>query len=303
MLDTRQVRKEMLLVNSFSNASLALLQQNALSSCTNRETTHKLYGRSGLFYNSRDDMIYGTNLITAFNKIVGIRANPNKSAYVAINCTRNKPIEVDGVPISHANPKTRHRLLGAYFSSAHGTRESLRHAKNIIEKLTTELKLKKIGPTRLRYIINTVIVPSAGYQLSFCPIMPPSLRGLATIIATAIENSLRLPKDFPSSIIFSRHAFGATEPKAAFLQKSFCNLMVSLQPSSRSQLCAKAFVSHLSWELCDLNNSLTNPVQLGTFGDCHPLAAVSSLMSQYKLSIGHPSLAKVSRLSKLLQQS
>jgi Reverse transcriptase (RNA-dependent DNA polymerase) len=55
------------------------------------------------FYNSREDMIYGTNLITAFNKIVGIRADPNKSAYVAINCTRNEQIEVEGVQSATLN--------------------------------------------------------------------------------------------------------------------------------------------------------------------------------------------------------
>jgi hypothetical protein len=67
------------------------------------------------------------------------------------------------VLISYANLKTGHRLLDAYFSNAYGTIELLRHAKDIIEKLMTELKPKKIGPARLIYIVNTVIVPLAAY--------------------------------------------------------------------------------------------------------------------------------------------
>jgi Reverse transcriptase (RNA-dependent DNA polymerase) len=168
-----------------------------------------------IFYNNRDNMIYGTKLLTSFNKTVGIRANPSKSAYIAINCPNKEPIDIDGVPINYANPKTKHRLLGAFLCSAHGTRELVRHAKGIIKNLTSQLRQKLIGPARLQCIINSVIVPSAAYQLFFCLVRPSSLRGLSSIIASTIKNTLRQPKDFPLSILFNRNAFGAKEPEAA----------------------------------------------------------------------------------------
>jgi Reverse transcriptase (RNA-dependent DNA polymerase) len=37
-----------------------------------------------IFFNNREDVIRGTELITSFNSIAGIRANPNKSAFIAI---------------------------------------------------------------------------------------------------------------------------------------------------------------------------------------------------------------------------
>jgi hypothetical protein len=121
--------------------------------------------------------------VTSFNRLVGIRANLKKSVYVSINSTDKTPLPISDTTIPHASPRSRQRLLGAFFSQSLGTRESARYAKEKIKDLCHSLKGKTISPIRLKYLLNCVVIPSAGYQFSFCPSTVSSLRRMSTIIS------------------------------------------------------------------------------------------------------------------------
>jgi hypothetical protein len=68
--------------------------------------------------------------------------------------------------------------------------------------------------------------------------------------------------------------------------------LVASQSGSTSEEHAKTYIRQLSWELCDPNNALTNPTQLGTIGFKHQLANTSSLMAAYGLSFGDPQITQ-----------
>jgi hypothetical protein len=50
-----------------------------------------------------------------------------------------------------------------------------------------------------------------------------------------IKSTIRLYKDFPLCFLFYPDAFGATEVKTAYLQKSLGHLLFASQPGSTSE--------------------------------------------------------------------
>jgi hypothetical protein len=123
---------------------------------------------------------------------------------------------------------------------------------------------------------------------------------MSSTIESIIKKHLRLPNDFPLSMIFYKDAIGATEIKIIFLQKSVGDILVSLKPGATSMKYAQAFLRQLSWELCDTNSPMANPIQLGKFRHHHPLANSSNLMLQYALSLVHSIEPITSRFTALL---
>jgi hypothetical protein len=96
-----------------------------------------------IFFHNQEDIICGTHLIGSFNSIVGIRANIKKSAYIAINSYGNEPIPIGNSSITHATPRTKHRLLGGFLSQTLGTRESLCYAKTEVKAFVIFLRINR----------------------------------------------------------------------------------------------------------------------------------------------------------------
>jgi hypothetical protein len=199
-----------------------------------------------LFFNSREDMERGLTLLQEFNKIAGIRANPTKSVYCPINCSNPLAVIVNNKAISPANKRTKQRLLGSFFSPAHGIRNSLHHAAAVLKKNLSILNSKMIGPQRLRYLIQSVICPAPAYQFSIAPYSLPLLKRLSSTVSSAVKKPLHLPKDFLASFIFSDWAFGAEEMESVFLAKSLGDFYIPLQKGSRNNKIANAFLAQLN---------------------------------------------------------
>jgi Reverse transcriptase (RNA-dependent DNA polymerase) len=232
-----------------------------------------------LFFNTRPDLISGLEMLSSYNNLVRICANPAKSVYCAFNSTNNEPITLGNQTIAPANDRQRQRLLGVYFNPSNGIKESSRHATESLCSLIKKIASKSIGPARLRYLINSVINPAIAYQFSTAPAYHPLLKRLSTHISSTTKKKLRLPKDFPTAFIFSKFAFDATGAEKTYLRKSVSDLLVALQPTSRNRKLATAFVAQLSYELCDANNSLANPIPLENCCLHHPFSHASNLLS------------------------
>jgi hypothetical protein len=91
-----------------------------------------------------------------------------------------------------------------------------------------------------------------------------------------VKKHLHLPKDFPTSFIFSDCTFGAEEMESVFLAKSLGDFYVALQKGSRNNKIANAFLTELNFQMCDQNNALDNPIQTNGYGFHHPLLQTSN---------------------------
>jgi hypothetical protein len=170
-----------------------------------------------LFFNSREDMERGLTLLQEFKKIAGFCAKPTKSVYCPINCPNPLAVIVNNIAISPANKRTKQRLLGIFFSPALRIRNSSHHAASVLKKSLSILNSKMIGPQHLQYLIQSVICPSLAYQFSMAPCSPPLLKQLSSAGSSEVKKHLHLPKNFPTSFIFSDWAFGAEEMESLFL--------------------------------------------------------------------------------------
>jgi hypothetical protein len=150
---------------------------------------------------------------------------------------------INNIAISPANKRKKQRLLGSFFSPALGIRNSSHHAAAVRKQSLLILNSKMIGPQHLQYLIQSVICPALAYQFSIAPCSLPLLKRLSSAVSSAVKKHLHLPKDFPTSFIFSDCAFGAEEMESVFLAKSLGDFYVALQKGSRNNKIAKAFLA------------------------------------------------------------
>jgi hypothetical protein len=174
--------------------------------------------------------------------------------------------------IAPANDRQRQRLLGVYFNPSNGIKESSRHSTESLRSLINKIASKSIGPARLQYLINSVINPAIAYQFSTAPASLQLLKRLSPLISSTTKKKLRL-------------------------QRTSLPLLYS--PNRK---LATAFVAQLSYELCDANNSLANPIPLDNCCLHHPFSHAKNLLSHYKMSLFGSTQPLTPRASSLLIQ-
>jgi hypothetical protein len=241
-----------------------------------------------MFFNTSEQTRHAMNLLTEFNTIAKIRANPTKSEYVTFNDKAKLPTRVNDQLIYPDDKNKNIRLLRSFFGSRKLLKNSTEHAIRTLKKECKTLSTKNIGINKLKYLINGVIIPSALYQFSTCPAIYLTLSKMNTITSMVLKYSLRLSKDFPRSLNLSPTGIGITDMEEAYLFKSLGDLLVASQPNLQNYTIAKNFKKQLGFHLNTNSNILKNPIWLNNRLLRHSFAYTQSLISQYKLSIGEP---------------
>jgi hypothetical protein len=116
-----------------------------------------------MFFNTSKQAQLAINLLTEFNAIAKIRANPTKSEYISFNDKAKLPIKVNNQLVYPVDKIKNIHLLGGFFESRKLQKNSTKHAIKTLKKECKTLLTKNIGIKRLKYLINGVIIPSASY--------------------------------------------------------------------------------------------------------------------------------------------
>lgn len=211
-----------------------------------------------LFSETHQDMQLGLNIITSFNLISHINSNVSKSNMIILHDKRRQFNFLDGT-ISCIPKNTSLRSLGVYIASNGSLTPCLHHAQTLLHTTQSVLARKRFSPTRIRYLLHTVIYPALYYLLQHSIPASSTLNDYDIIIRNILRKTFRLHRRTPRSVFHSTLALNVQAPSDYLVGRTITDTLIELNSAN------------CNYAISDLTLLMHDSLILGNLGAAPPL--------------------------------
>src|SRR5581483_9719713 len=217
------------------------------------------------FTNSKKKMKKILSLVESFANIAGLKINPNKSALLTINNTKQSNIMFQTSTIQAQEKDTAIRILGTWITS----KGSKKHQKQLITNktnfITKLLCRKKITDKQYRYIINQVLMPALEYLIQDTILTQQECNHINSKIISTFKHKLGLPWTAINSGIYLHTGYKIFNIYDRQLKLQTTRWLQDLNAENITGLITRARLQHLqnwAWttnNILDANYRITSP--------------------------------------------
>ena len=156
------------------------------------------------YFNSNRAMLERLGLMEAFNKHTGARLNPSKTS-ISYQLPRHIQAPLMTNPqgvrtsVTIASPHHPVKRLGVYDSLEGGCLAASESILTKAVKFVGAIGKTRLPPRQLRYLVNTLLMPSITYQLSASYVPPATLESIDAMLRPLCKHSLGFASSYSNS--------------------------------------------------------------------------------------------------------